>query len=74
MIHVTYEMVSDPEALAWFVNQETVTNVYKTLQKMPSVIQEREYSEAIYLPRDMPSIQSVTDVGQSFSQCVQRGK
>jgi hypothetical protein len=74
MIHVTYEIVSDPEALAWFVNQETVTNVYKTLQKMPAVIQEREYADAIHLPRDVPSIQSITDVGQSFSQCVQRGK
>ena len=74
MIHVTYEMVSDPEALAWFVNKETVTNVYKTLQKMRSVIQEREYSEVISLPRDVPNLQSVTDVGQSFSQCVQRGK
>jgi hypothetical protein len=74
MINVTYEIVSDPDALAWFVNQETVTNVHKTLQKMRSVLQEREYSEAINLPGDVPRIQSFTDVGQSFSQCVQRGK
>jgi hypothetical protein len=74
MIHVRYEIVSDPEALAWFVNQETVTNVYKTLQKMRSVIQEREYSEAIHLPKDVPTIQSVTDLGQSFSRCVQQGQ
>jgi hypothetical protein len=74
IVHVTYEIVSDPEALAWFVNQETVTNVYKTLQKMQSVIQEREYSEAVHLPKDVPSTQSVTDLGQSFSQCVQQGQ
>jgi hypothetical protein len=57
MIHVMYEIVSDPEALAWFV--------------MQSIIQEREYSEAMHLPKDVPNIQSVTDVGQSFPQCVQ---
>ena len=74
MIHVTYDIVSNPQLgqlLSVFMNSLSVKNVYNMLHKIRLDMQNYKYTQIMNLPTSANIMETLSDVGQSFLQCVQ---